>query len=98
MTPGLAAMLLGVFVIPTVLVWPGHRLRRRPPRWRGAFWGAVIAHVIAVPVAAVAAMTPAAEWSPTDTMRGLLGFWLLLIAPLVGAAIGASSAARTTRP
>lgn len=89
MTPGLTAMLLGTFVVPGVLLWAGHRLRRRPPRWRGAFWGALIAHVVAVPIAAVAAMTPAAEWAPTDTMRGALGFWLLFIAPIVGAVLGA---------
>lgn len=97
MTPGVAAMLLGTFAVPALLLWAGHRLRRRPPRWRAAFWGALIAHVVAVPIAVVAAMIPAAEWAPTDTVRGALGFWLLLIAPVVGATIGATSAGRTAR-
>jgi hypothetical protein len=90
-------MLAGAFGIPALLLWSGHRLRRRPPRWQGAFWGALIAHVIAVPIAAVAAMTPPAEWSVTDTMRGLFGLWLLLLAPLVGGAIGAAAGGRSRR-
>ena len=98
MTPGLAAMLLGVFVVPAVLLWAGHRLRRRPPRWRGAFWGAVIAHIVAVPIALVAAMFPAAEWDQTNAVRGMFGFWLLLLAPLIGAGIGSLLAGRAPRP
>jgi len=96
-TPGLAAMLAGVFLVPTVLVWAGHRLRRRPARWRGAFWGGLIGHVLAIPVASVAAMMPAAEWASTDTVRGLLGFWLLLLAPLAGALVGSLLPRRDNR-
>lgn len=89
MTPGLAAMLAGIFLVPMALLWAGHRLRRRPPRWRGAFWGALIAHVAMAPVALVAAMSPAAEWAPTDTVRGALGFWSLLVMPVLGGVVGA---------
>jgi hypothetical protein len=87
MTPGLAAMLAGVFVIPGLLLWGGHRLRRRSPRWRAAFWGALIAHSLFAPAAMVAAMVPPVEWSAADTVRGLFGFWSLLVAPIVGAAL-----------
>jgi len=97
MTHGIAAMLLGAFVVPGVLLWAGHRLRRRPPRWRGAFWGALVGHVVAVPIAVVAAMNPAAEWGPTDAVRGALGFRLLLAAPIVGAVIGSIVGGRTVR-
>ena len=96
MTLGLAAMLAGVFGVPLALLWFGHRLRRRDARWRAAFWGALIAHVVASPIALVAAMSPAAEWAPTDTMRGALGFWLLFAAPLIGALVGAVVAGRRT--
>jgi hypothetical protein len=81
-------MLAGVFLVPAVLLWVGHRLRRRPPRWRSAFWGGLIGHVLAIPVASAAAMLPPAEWASTDTVRGLLGFWLLLLAPVAGAVVG----------
>ena len=97
MTAGLAAMLAGAFGIPALLLWLGHRLRRRAPRWQGVFWGAVVAHVVSVPIAAVAAMTPPVEWAPTDAMRGLLGLWLLLLAPVIGGAIGAALASRSGR-
>lgn len=97
MTAGLAAVLAGAFGVPTILLWAGHRLRRRPPRWRGAFWGALVAHVVVVPIAVAAAMIPPAEWASTDTLRGALGFWLLLLAPILGAVLGVLSASRARR-
>lgn len=89
MTAGLAAMLAGAFGVPLVLLWVGHRLRRRPARVRGAFWGAFAGHVLAIPLATVAAMLPPAEWAPGDVLRGALGLWALLVLPLVGAGLGA---------
>jgi hypothetical protein len=50
-----------------------------------------------VPIALVAALVPAAEWAPTDTVRGALGFWLLLLAPTVGAVIGSMVGGRTVQ-
>jgi hypothetical protein len=94
MTIGLAAMLAGLFGVPAVLLWTGHRLRRRPPRWRAAFWGALIAHVTLAPAAMVAAMAPPAEWAPDDRWRGLFGFWALLLGPVIGALIGVARAPR----
>jgi hypothetical protein len=90
MTIGTIAMLVGVFVVPTVLLMMGHRLRRRSPRQRRVFWGASVGYLIASCVALYAAMVPAAMWSSDDTVRGLLGFWSLLIGPAVGALIGAA--------
>jgi amino acid transporter len=89
MSLGVMAMLAGVFVVPVVLLVLGHRLRRREARWQRAFWGALIAHVVMAPIALVAAMSPAAEWAPTDTLRGALGFWSLLVVPAIGGMIGA---------
>jgi hypothetical protein len=88
MTPGLAMMLIGVFLVPALLLWGGHKLRRRPPAWRGMFWGAVVGHLVAIVVGSAAGMIPAAEWSEADTWRGLAGFWSFTVAPLAGAAIG----------
>ena len=93
MTPGLLAMLLGVFVVPVLLLRGGHRLRRRTTRQHRIFWGALTGHLIAIPIAMLAAMIPPAEWSGADTVRGALGLWLPLVAPLVGAVIGALLAA-----
>ena len=89
MTLGLAVMLAGVFGVPLMLLWIGHRLRRREMRWQRVFWGALIAHVAVTPIALVAAMSPAAEWAPTDTLRGAIGFWSLLVVPVLGGLVGA---------
>jgi len=89
MTIGVAAMLLGLFVVPATLLWSGHRLRRRSPRWRSVFWGMLIGYIAGSCVALVAGMSPAAEWASDDALRGLLGFWSLLLLPALGAGIGA---------
>ena len=88
MTAGLAAMLCGLFLAPAAMLWLGHRLRRRAPRARGAFWGAVIGHSLAAVPALVAAMIPPATWADGDVFRGFLGFWLLPLGALLGGAMG----------
>lgn len=88
MTAGLAAMLVGLFVVPVLLLWSGHRLRRRSSRWQYVFWGALVGHVVAIPIAAIAAMTPPVEWAGSDVLRGALGFWSLLVLPAAGALVG----------
>ena len=97
MTLGTAAFLLGAFVVPAMLLWLGHRLRRRTPRERGAFWGGVIGHVIALVVGSIAGMTPAEHWAADDTLRGALGFWSFLVLPLLGAVVGMLRAPRAPR-
>ena len=94
MTLGILAMLIGAFVVPGVLLWLGHRLRRRTPRWRAAFWGGVTGHLVALVVGSIAAMKPAAEWSGDDTFRGAFGFWSFLVLPVVGAVLGMLRAPR----
>ncbi|MCC6318124.1 MAG: hypothetical protein IT361_10580 [Gemmatimonadaceae bacterium] len=89
MTPGLGVMLFGVFVVPAILLWAGHKLRRRSPAWRQAFWGAVLGHVVAVVIGSIAAMKPAAEWSDADVWRGVFGYWSFAVAPAIGAVVGA---------
>jgi len=89
MTPGIMAMLLGVFVVPAILLWAGHRLRRRSPRWLAAFWGGVTGHIVALLVGSVAGMIPAEQWEPTDVLRGALALWSFLVLPAAGAILGA---------
>jgi hypothetical protein len=88
MTAGQLAMLLGLLGVPAGLLWAGHRMRRRSPRWHAAFWGALVAHLLAALAAIVASMVPPEEWRPDDTWRGVFGFWTLLVAPAVGALVG----------
>lgn len=96
MTIGTIALLIGLFVMPVVLLGLGHRLRRRSPMQRRIFWGALVGYLVAALAAMWVGMVPAAEWSSTDTARGLLGFWGLLLGPIIGAAAAAIASTRRT--
>jgi hypothetical protein len=85
---GTVALLAGLFLVPVVLLALGHRLRRRTPRQRAVFWGGLVGYLGGALAALWVGMFPAAEWSATDTARGLIGFWGLIIGPLVGALAG----------
>ena len=92
MNPGILAFLLGLYVLPLVLLWMGHHLKRRSPRTKGAFWGAVIGHCVAGIVALVAGMMVPEEWTAQEQLRGFLGLWALLIFPVAGGLTGALTA------
>ena len=85
MTIGTVALLLGIFVVPAVLLWAGHRMRRRSAAWHRVFWGAVTGHMAALVIGSVAGMMPAAQWAGSDTLRGAAGLWSFLVLPLAGA-------------
>lgn len=91
-----AALLLGAFAVPIALLWAGHRLRRRSPRWRSIFWGAIWGHLAAIALALPASMIPPEEWASGDTWRGLLAVWSLLILPAAGAVLGWLSTRRSS--
>lgn len=82
------ALLLGLFVVPTVLLALGHHLRSQGPVQRGAFWGGVIGHGAAMLAALVALHYPPVLWR-SDT-RVFIAFWLLLVGGVVGALLGAA--------
>lgn len=87
MSAGTLALLGGLFVVPLLFLALGHRWRRRGPRARAAFWGGLAGYLVASCAALVVGMRPAEEWSAGDTLRGALGFWGLLLAPALGAAV-----------
>jgi hypothetical protein len=82
-----AALLLGLFAVPLGLLAVGHRLRERSPRQRGAFWGGVAGHSIAVLVAMIAMHYPPVLW--TTTSRSALVFFVMLAGGVLGAGLGA---------
>jgi hypothetical protein len=88
MTIGTLAMLIGLFGVPVFLLWAGHRMRRRSPRVRAVFWGALAGYGVASIAALAVSIYPAAVWDATDTLRGLFGFWSFVIGSLVGAMVG----------
>lgn len=92
MSPGLLVMLVGVFVVPIAFLWAGHRLRRRTARWRAVFWGALLGYLVGATLSLVASMIPPEMWSAQDTLRGLAGYWALVMCPLLGAALGSTRA------
>ena len=82
------AMLLGLFVVPGVALAVGHRLAKRGPVARNVFWGLVAGHTVAALAAVWVAMTTPEFWVAGDRLRGTVGYWGMLVLPLVGAAIG----------
>jgi quinol-cytochrome oxidoreductase complex cytochrome b subunit len=79
------AFLVGLFGVPVVLLAMAHRLRRRSPRVRPIFWGAIVGHCVAAAVAVVWGMIPPDAWEASETARGFAGFWSLLVFPVAGA-------------
>jgi hypothetical protein len=82
-----AAFLIGAFIVPVVLLWLGHRLRDRSPAQRGAFWGGLVGHSIAIVVALAALHYPPVLWQ--GGTRATLVFWSMLLGGALGAAVGA---------
>ena len=89
MNAGIVFFLIGLYVLPLVLLWLGHHLKRRSVRARRIFWGAVIGHCVAGTLALFAGMMLPEEWTAQERMRGFLGLWSLLIFPLAGGIAGA---------
>ena len=88
MTPGLLALLLGLFVPPLLALALGHRIARRGRRARLAFWGLVSGHTLAALAATAAALYLPVRWTDADTWRGAVGLWGMLVAGVLGGAIG----------
>ena len=81
--------------VPMALLALGHRLRRRSPRARAMFRGALAGHIVAGTLAVVWGMIPPESWGPTDSARGFVGLWSLLIFPVIGALVSAASSKPT---
>ena len=81
-----SALLLGLVVVPTLLLWLGHRLRDRTATQKGAFWGGVIGHTIAMIVAIYFLHVPGVVWNGGP--REMLAFWSMLLGGAAGALIG----------
>lgn len=81
------ALLVGLFIVPAVLLWLGHRPRRRTPVQRGAFWGGVTGHGAAMLITLGALHFPPVLW--TGGLRDIVAFWAMLLGGAAGALIGA---------
>jgi MFS family permease len=86
------AFLVGLFAVPITLLAYGRRIRRRGPRARAVFWGAIVGHCVAGTLAVVLGMIPPESWTSGETTRGFAGFWSLLLFPIAGALLAAALA------
>lgn len=93
MTVSLLALLVGLFGVPVVLLWLGHRLRRHSPRRRAVFWGATIGYVLGMLAMLAAIHYPPVLWQGADWRT-----WLVHWGMLAGAALGAGVGALTITP
>ena len=84
----IAAFIAGLFFVPLALLIAAHKLRRRSPRVRAAFWGAAIGHIVAIVLATTWGMIPPETLTPGETARAVVSLWSLLLFPLVGALVG----------
>lgn len=82
------AFIIGLFLVPLALLMVAHKLRRRSPRVRAAFWGAAAGHCIALVLATTWGMIPPETLTSQETARGAASLWSLLVLPLAGALIG----------
>ena len=81
------ALLAGLFLVPALALWLGHRFYRRSATMRAAFWGAVVGHSLATLVVTAVALAPPRFWEDADVGRGLVGYWGLLLGGIGGAAV-----------
>ena len=82
------ALLAGLLVAPALLLWAGHRLRRRSARMRGAFWGGLAGHSLGLMVTLAAVHYPPVHWDGAPLRTAAIHASMLLGAVL-GAAVGA---------
>jgi hypothetical protein len=87
-------LLVGIFGVPLVLLTIGHKLRRRTPRQQKVFWGMLAGYLVGALVSVIASVSPPEMWASTSTIRGAFGLWLPVVAPAIGAAVGAMRAPR----
>lgn len=93
----MAALLTGLFVAPALLLWLGHRLRRRSALARRVFWGGVTGHTLGMLVTLVAAHYPPVFWGG-EGWRAVAVHASMLAGASLGAAAGAVQGWRYREP
>lgn len=86
MTGSRLALVAGLFIVPAVLLWLGHHLRRATPTRRRVFWGATIGYLAGMLITLVAIHYPAVLWEGGD-WRTAVVHWGMVIGAVVGSAV-----------
>ncbi|HEX2080518.1 MAG TPA: hypothetical protein VHG08_22635 [Longimicrobium sp.] len=87
MTDSRLALVVGLFVVPALLLWLGHRMRRQSAARRRVFWGAVIGYLAGMLVTLVAIHYPAVLWTGGG-WRTAVVHWGMVVGTAVGAGGG----------
>lgn len=92
------ALVAGLFLVPAVLLWLGHRLRRQTDVRRRVFWGATIGYLLGMLITLVTIHYPPVLWAGAG-WRTAVVHWGMLVGAVLGAAVGvAASKTETARP
>jgi hypothetical protein len=86
MTDSRLALVVGLFLVPALLLWLGHRLRRQTGARRRMFWGAVIGYLAGMLVTLVAIHYPAVLWE--GGWRAAAVHWGMVVGAVLGAGVG----------
>ena len=89
------ALLVGLFVVPAMLLWTGHRLRERGDVARGAFWGGVVGHASGLLITLTASVNPAVWWAGGPFLRDFAVHWSPMLLAIAGALLGLGLARRS---
>lgn len=87
MTDSRLALVIGLFIVPAVLLWLGHRMRRHPAVRRRVFWGATIGYVLGMLLMLAAIHYPPVLWAGGG-WRTAVVHWGMVVGALLGAAGG----------
>jgi uncharacterized membrane protein len=91
MTDSRLALVIGLFVVPALLLWLGHRLRRQTDARRRVFWGATIGYVLGILLTLVTIHYPAILWTGGG-WRTAVVHWGMVVGTAVGAGVGSAIA------
>jgi hypothetical protein len=81
------ALVAGLFVVPALLLWLGHRLRRQTPARRRVFWGATVGYGLGMLLVLVAIHYPPVLWAGGD-WRTAVVHWGMVGGAVLGAGTG----------
>jgi hypothetical protein len=87
MTDSRLALVVGLFVVPALLLWLGHRMRRQTDARRRIFWGATIGYLAGMLVTLVAIHYPAVLWTGAG-WRTAVVHWGMVVGAALGAGVG----------
>ena len=81
------ALVIGLFVVPAVLLWLGHRLRRQTPARRRVFWGATVGYLLGMLATLIVIHYPPVLWTGGG-WRTAVVHWGMIVGAVVGAGVG----------